>query len=155
VERDKPTRSNESDVYYQTSISTCFGHHYAHHQENKTVYYCIWCSALVVLVMVVWSWVVRCVHCVKVTVRTVTFTQFTQPQTAQPVQNTIRSNTRSCSPDDGHNDARNMLRCKFDNKHRISCILLVYLSSPYVPRCTVTRTSNIHYLIYTCKNISK
>ena len=29
---------------------------------------------------------------------------------AQPVQNTICSNTRSCSPDDGHNDARNMLR---------------------------------------------
>jgi len=34
----------------------------------------------------------------------------TQPQPAQPVQNTICSNTRSCSPDDGHNDARNMLR---------------------------------------------
>jgi len=26
------------------------------------------------------------------------------------VQNTICSNTRSCSPDDGHNDGRNMLR---------------------------------------------
>jgi len=26
------------------------------------------------------------------------------------VQNTICSNTRSCSPGDGHNDARNMLR---------------------------------------------
>ena len=36
------------------------GINYAHHQENKTVYYCIWCSALVV-----WSWVVSCVHCVK------------------------------------------------------------------------------------------
>jgi len=47
------------------------------------------------------------------------------------VQNTKCSNTWSCSPDDGHNDARNMLRYKFDNKHRISCILLVYLSSPY------------------------
>jgi len=52
------------------------------------MYYCIWCSALVV---VVWNWVVNCVHCVKVTVRlsnlhtvhrllsrTVTFTQCTQ-----------------------------------------------------------------------------
>ena len=38
----------------------------------------------------------------------------------------------SCSPDDGHNDARNMLRQKFDNKHLISCILLVALSSLYV-----------------------
>jgi len=33
-----------------------------------------------------------------------------QPQLAQPVQNTICGSTRSCSPDDGHNDARNMLR---------------------------------------------
>ena len=54
----------------------------------------------------------------------------TQP--AQSVQNTICGNTRSCSPDDGHNDARNMLRQKFDNKHLISCILLASLSSPYV-----------------------
>jgi len=68
VKRDKPTRCNLSDVYYQTCISTCFGHHYAHHQENKTVYFCIWCSALVVLAVVVYSWVVSCVHCVKVTV---------------------------------------------------------------------------------------
>ena len=36
------------------------------------MYYCIWCSALVVLAVVVWSWVVNCVHCVKGTVRTVT-----------------------------------------------------------------------------------
>ena len=34
----------------------------------------------------------------------------TKPQPAQPVQNTICSNKRSCSPDDEHNDARNMLR---------------------------------------------
>jgi len=33
------------------------------------VYYCIWCSALVVLAVVVWSWVASWVHCVKVTVR--------------------------------------------------------------------------------------
>ena len=48
--------------------------------------------------------------------RTVNFTQCTQlttqlhtTQPAQPVQNTICSNTRSCFPDNGHNDARNML----------------------------------------------
>ena len=35
-----------------------------------------------------------------------------QPQPAKPVQNTICSNTRSCSPEDGHNDARNMLSQK-------------------------------------------
>ena len=86
-------------------ISTCFGHHYAHHQENKSVHCRIWCSALVVMVVVVWSWDASCVHCESYC-------------------------AHSCSPDDGHNDARNMLRQKFDNKHRISCILLVSLSSP-------------------------
>ena len=34
----------------------------------------------------------------------------TQPQPSQPVQNTTCGSTRSCSPDDGHNAARNMLR---------------------------------------------
>ena len=52
--------------------------------------YCIWCSALVV---VVWSWVVRCVHCVKVTVRTVTFTQCTQLTTQ--LHTTTASTTRT------------------------------------------------------------
>ena len=37
-------------------------------RRRKTVYYCVWCSALVVLAVVVWSWVVSCAHCVKVTV---------------------------------------------------------------------------------------
>ena len=32
------------------------------------------------------------------------------PQPAQPVQNTTCSSTQSCSPDDGRNDARNMVR---------------------------------------------
>jgi hypothetical protein len=30
--------------------------------RTKTVYYCIWCSALVVLAVVVWIWVVICVY---------------------------------------------------------------------------------------------
>ena len=34
----------------------------------------------------------------------------TQPQPSLPVQNTICGSAHSCSPDDGHNDARNMLR---------------------------------------------
>jgi len=45
---------------------------------------------------------------------------------------TICGSTRSCSLDDGHNDVRNMLRLKFDNKHRVRCNLLVSLSSSYV-----------------------
>ena len=40
-----------------------------HLRENKTVYYHIWCSALVVLAVVVWSWDASCARCVKVTVR--------------------------------------------------------------------------------------
>jgi len=40
-----------------------FGHHYAHRQENKSVHCRIWCSALVVLAVVVWSWDASCVHC--------------------------------------------------------------------------------------------
>jgi len=43
--------------------STCFGHHYAHHQENKSVQCRIWCSALVVMAVAVWSWDANCVHC--------------------------------------------------------------------------------------------
>ena len=37
--------------FFQLSMSICFGHHYVHLRENKTVCYRIWCSALVVLVM--------------------------------------------------------------------------------------------------------
>ena len=35
VKREKTNKMQQSDVYYQTSVSTCFGHHYAHIQENK------------------------------------------------------------------------------------------------------------------------
>jgi hypothetical protein len=57
----------------------------------------------------------------------------TTPHSSSPfvaVQNTIYGSTQSCSPENGHTDARNVLRQIFDNKHQISCILLV-LSSPY------------------------
>ena len=55
----------------ETFISTCFGHHCDHHQESKNVYYCIWCSALVMLAVVVCSWVVNCVYCVHSNLNTV------------------------------------------------------------------------------------
>ena len=32
-----------------TTVSTCFGHHYAHRQENKEPCYCFWCVVLVLL----------------------------------------------------------------------------------------------------------
>ena len=87
-----------------TSVSTCFGHHYAHLQENKGLCYCMWCTALVLLDVV-------------------GSTQCSHPTTQSPTTatNHIQQNQRStqyavthdlCSPEDGHNDARNMLRQK-------------------------------------------
>ena len=34
AEREKTNKMQQSDVYYQL-VSTCFGHYYAHLQENK------------------------------------------------------------------------------------------------------------------------
>ena len=46
-------RKNRQDATIRcllsTSVSTCFGHHYAILQENKRTCYCIWCTALVLL----------------------------------------------------------------------------------------------------------
>jgi len=36
-------------MFIINNFSTCFGHHYAHLQETKTVCYCTWCAALVLL----------------------------------------------------------------------------------------------------------
>ena len=65
-------------------ILTCFGHHYAYHQENRGVHCRIWCSALVVMVLAVLNF------------------SSTQPHPSQPMQNTICGSAHSCSPDDGH-----------------------------------------------------
>ena len=65
-ERNQQDATNSMFII-KLSISTCFGHHYAHHQENKTVSYCMRCSAWVCrlwLAVVLWSCVVSCVHCV-------------------------------------------------------------------------------------------
>jgi len=59
-----------------TSVSTCFGHHYAHLQENKRPRYCIWRTTLVLL-------------------------------------HVVGSGCGGLhSPEDGHNNARKMLRQK-------------------------------------------
>jgi len=46
-------RENQQDATIRcllsTSVSTCFGHHYAHFQENKDLCYCMRCAAMVLL----------------------------------------------------------------------------------------------------------
>ena len=81
-------------MFIINTVSTCFGHHYAHLQENKDR-----------VLLHVGRCVVGCEH----------------PTTQRPTTatNHIQQNQRStphavthglCSPEDGHNDARNMLR---------------------------------------------
>ena len=60
--RVKRERNQQDATNLMFIISTCFGYHYAHHQENKSVHCRIWCSVLVVMAMVVWSWDASCVH---------------------------------------------------------------------------------------------
>jgi len=96
-----------------TSLSTCFGHHYAHLQENKDRV-----TAYSVLLWFCWMWLVAVVgRCV------VACEQCSHPTTQRPTTatNHIQENQRSTtyvvthglwSPEDGHNDAWNMLRQK-------------------------------------------
>jgi len=118
VKTENQQDATNSMFIIKLSVSTCFGHHYAHHQENKTVSYCMRCSAWVCrlwLVVVLWSCVVSCVHCV----------DHSQPQPTHP------SRTPHAV---GHGLVLLMMGIMmpetcwdrmFDNKHRISCILLV------------------------------
>ena len=93
-------------MFIFNNFSTCFGHHYAHLQENKT-----YVTARGVLRWFCWMWLVavvgRCVvgcYTVKVTVRTVTFTVLAphnaapnnryQPHPAEPAQHNTCSNIR-------------------------------------------------------------
>ena len=54
----------------------------------------------------------------------------TRPQPAQPVQNTICGNTQFYSPEDGHNDVRNMLRYTTEINFRLVASFW-FLSLPY------------------------
>jgi len=107
------------------SVSTCFGHHYAHHQENKTVHYCIWCSAWVCrlwLVVVLWSCFVHdpAPH------------DHNQPQPTHPGRTPHATGHGLILLMMGIMMSETCWDRKFDNKHRVSCILFGSLSSPYV-----------------------
>ena len=47
VQIENQQDATNSMLIIKLSVSTCFGHHYAHHHENKTVSYCMRCSAWV------------------------------------------------------------------------------------------------------------
>jgi len=112
VKREKTDKMQQSDVYYQF-LSTYFGHHYDHLQENRdrvTAYGVLRWFCWMWLVAVVGRCVVGCEHCAHPTTQ--------RPTTAT---NHIQQNQRTtpyavthglCSPEDRHNDARNMLRQK-------------------------------------------
>ena len=55
---DKRYQLDATILFIIINISTCFGHLYAHLQEYRYVYYCIWCSALGVVTEVLRS---RCI----------------------------------------------------------------------------------------------
>jgi len=64
VKRENQEDATNSMFIIKLTVSACFGHHYTHHQENKTVSYCMRCSAWVYslwLAVVLWSCVVSCV----------------------------------------------------------------------------------------------
>ena len=99
-------------------------HNHSHHNQCKTPY-------AAVHTLVVWSWDGRLASQLNTTTVITTSAKrhmrqctllfcgagteglrpsSTQPQPSQTVQNTICGSAHYCSPDDGHNDARNMLR---------------------------------------------
>ena len=70
---------------------------------------------LVVLVVVVWSWDVSDVHSVYTA-----YVPTPHDHSQHKQEITTCSFKQSGSPDDGHNDARNMLRVLITNKHQIT-----------------------------------
>ena len=65
MKRETPARCN-NEMFIITSVSTCFGHHYAHLQENKgpvTAFGVLFWFCWMWLVAVVGRCVVGCEHC--------------------------------------------------------------------------------------------
>jgi len=106
-------RENQQDATVRcllsTSVSTCFVHHYAHLQENKG------------LVAIVGRCVVGCEHCEGFCSNSNLHSAHILKRSAPQQLQTTSSRTRPvhqmqwhcrCSPEDGHNYARNMLRQK-------------------------------------------
>jgi len=89
-------------MFIINTVSTCFEHHYAHLQETKT---CV--TARGVLRWFCWMWLVAVVgRCVVGCEHDSATNHIQQNQRSTPHAVTHGL----CSPEDGHNDARNMLR---------------------------------------------
>ena len=128
VKRENQEGATNSMLINKLSVLTCFGHHYAHHQENKTVSYCMRYSAWVCrlwLAVVLWSCFVNSdCHTVH-TAHNAASQDHRQPQPTHPGR----------TPHAVGHSLILLMMCitmsetcwdrKFDNKHRISCILLV------------------------------
>ena len=110
VKREKTNKMQQSDVYYQLLSQHVSGIIMLIFRRTMTVCYCIWCTVLVLLDVVGSGFgALRC--------------RCSHPTTQRPTTatNHIQQNQRStpyavtnglCSPEDRHNDARNMLRQK-------------------------------------------
>jgi len=127
VKRENQQHATNSMFIIKLSISTCFGHHYAHHQENKTVSYCMQCSAWVCrlwscgAVCTVWQLLFDTAH----TVHNGAPQDHSQPQPTHPGRTSHAVGHSLILLMMGIMMPETCLDRKFDNKHRISCILLV------------------------------
>ena len=107
-------KKNQLDVtfcilyFFSNSCSTCFGQPCAHHQELTTA----WCFLCVCSFGHGGTHVAKRTYTQELpTMFTTRTLQLSHLASSSPYrQNTACSRTRYYSPDDGHNDARNMLR---------------------------------------------
>ena len=120
VKREKNNKMQQSDVYYQLLSQHVSRIIMPIFRRTKTVCYCIWCTALVLLDVVgsgcgslrcrmrgLWRLPSQCSH--PTMQRTTTATNHIQ----QNQRSTPYAVTHGlCSPEDGHNDSGNMLRQK-------------------------------------------
>jgi len=133
VKRGNRQDATNSMFIIKLSISTCFGHHYAHHQENKTVSCSMRCSA----------WVCRlwlAVHTMH-TAHDAAPQDHSQPQPAHPGRTPHAVGHGLILLMTGIMMPETCWDRKFDNKHRISCILLVLSFHHKLHNITETRTT--------------
>ena len=99
MKREKNQQMQQLDVYYLTSISICFGHHYAHLQENKehvTAFGVLFWFCWMWLVAVVGRCVVGCEHQQVATIRCLLFNFYLNLFRASLCPSSGKQRTRYC-----------------------------------------------------------